>query len=134
MDKIKTQKESVLTVTLNNPKAILNDAEVRTKPHQLGDRVKVISTHISPLQLHWQGSSAEDDNLSDPVNCAVETLYGQKPQASGHILQRLREGRVKGAACKQGLGISSAHLVPAGAFTTDQTRPVMFHQLFKISL
>lgn len=89
-----------------------------------GDGVKVIYTHVSPLQLHWQGSSAEDDNLSDPVNYAMETLHSRKPQASGHILQRLREGRVKGAACKQGLGISSAHLVPAGAFTTDQTNDV----------
>lgn len=89
MDKRKAQKESVLTLTLNNPKAILSNAEVRTKPHQLGDRVKVTYTRVSPLQLHWQGSSAEDDNLSDSVNCAMETLHGQKPQASGHILQRL---------------------------------------------
>lgn len=125
MDKRKAQKESVLTLTPNNPKAILNSTAVRTKPYQLGDSVKEINTHVSPLQLLWQGSSAEDDNLSDPVNCAVETSHGQKPQASGHILQRLWEGRVKGAACKQGSRISGAHLVPAGAFTTHQSNNVL---------
>lgn len=89
MNKRKAQKESVLILALNNPKAILNNAEVRTKPHQLGARVKVIYTHVPPLQLHWQGCSAQDDNLADPVSCAMETLHSHELQASGHILQRL---------------------------------------------
>lgn len=36
MDKRKAQKESVLTVTLNSPKTILNNVEVRTKPRGRG--------------------------------------------------------------------------------------------------